>query len=101
MPARRSPTGRQYYTHDQYLEYCGWKAKGAGTTIAYAQVPGQSQKPALQNQQAVLRACCQRQNFRAAEWIGEAGSSLNYQCKQFNRLREEIECGVLPAIAWS
>ncbi|HEY7358773.1 MAG TPA: IS607 family transposase, partial [Ktedonobacterales bacterium] len=93
LPAHRSPTGRRYYTHDQYLEYRGLKAKGAGTTIAYARVSTQAQKPDLQNQVTALRAYCQIQGIQVDEWVEEMGSGLNYQRKHFNRIMEEIELG--------
>ncbi len=93
LPAHRTPTNRRYYTHDQYLEYRGLKAKGAGATIAYARVSTQAQKPDLQNQVAALRAYCQAHEIRVDEWIEEIGSGLNYQRKHFNRLMEAIELG--------
>ena len=93
LPAQRTPTNRRYYTHDQYLEYRGLKAKGAGTTIVYARVSSASQKPDLQHQVAALRDYCQRQNVKVDEWIEEIGSGLSYQRKQFNRIMEEIELG--------
>ena len=93
LPAHRSPTGRRYYTHDQYLEYRGLKAQGAGPTIAYARVSTQGQKPDLQNQVAALRAYCQAQGIKVDEWVDEMGSGLNYQRKHFNRIMEEVELG--------
>jgi putative resolvase len=93
LPAHRSPTNRRYYTHDQYLEYRGLKAKGTGTTIAYTRVSTQGQKPDLQNQVAALRAYCQAQQIQVDEWVEEIGSGLNYQRKEFNRIMEEIELG--------
>ncbi|HEY7349689.1 MAG TPA: IS607 family transposase [Ktedonobacterales bacterium] len=93
LKAHRTLTGRRYYTHDQYLEYRGLKAKGAGSTIAYARVSSQSQKPDLQNQVAALKDFCGRQGFKVDEWVEEVGSGLNYQRKQFHRLMEEIELG--------
>jgi putative resolvase len=93
LPAQRTPTNRRYYTHDQYLEYRGLKARGAGTTIVYARVSSASQKPDLQNQVAALRDYCLRQHVQTDEWIEEVGSGLNYQRKHFNRIMEEIELG--------
>src|SRR5215831_6866842 len=93
FPAHRTPTGRRYYTHDQYLEYRGLKAKGAGITIVYTRVSSQSQKSDLQNQLAALRAYCQAKDLKVDEWREEIGSGLNYQRKQFNRIMEEIELG--------
>src|SRR6185437_880634 len=93
LAAHRTPTGRRYYTHDQYLEYRGLKAKGAGVTIAYARVSTQAQKPDLQKQVAALRVYCQAHEIGVDEWVEEMGSGLNYQRKQFNRIMEEIELG--------
>jgi putative resolvase len=93
LKAHRTPTARRYYTHDQYLEYRGLKAKGTGATIAYARVSTPAQKPDLQNQVAALRAYCQAHDLKVDEWVEEMGSGLNYQRKQFNRIMEEIELG--------
>jgi putative resolvase len=93
LKAHRTPTGRRYYTHDQYLEYRGLKAKGTGVTLVYARVSSTSQKPDLQNQLAALRAYCQAKDLKVDEWIEEIGSGLNYQRRHFNRVMEEIELG--------
>src|SRR5215472_5898671 len=93
LPAHRTPTNRRYYTHDQYLEYRGLKAKGAGLTIVYAWVSTVAQKPDLQNQLAALRAYCQAKDVKVDEWVEELGSGLNYQRKHFTRIMEEIELG--------
>ena len=93
LKAHWTPTNRRYYTHDQYLEYRGLKAKGTGQTVVYARVSSASQKPDLQNQLAALRAYCRAKDLKVDEWIEEIGSGLNYQRKQFNRIMEEIELG--------
>jgi putative resolvase len=93
LVAQRSPTNRRYYTHEQYLEYRGLKATGAGTTIAYLRVSTAGQKPDLHNQVAALRAYCQAHQIPVDEWVEELGSGLNYQRKQFNRIMEQIELG--------
>jgi putative resolvase len=93
LKAHRTPTNRRYYTHDQYLEYRGLKAKGTGATIVYARVSSASQQPDLQNQIAALKDYCQRHDFRVDEWVEEVGSGLNYQRKQFQRIMEAIELG--------
>jgi putative resolvase len=93
LKAHRTPTSRRYYTHDQYLEYRGLKATGAGATIAYARVSTQAQKPDLQDQVAALRAYSQAHDLKVDEWVEELGSGLNYQRKHFNRIMQEIELG--------
>jgi putative resolvase len=93
LQAHRTPTNRRYYTSDQYLQYRGLKATGAGTTIAYARVSTQTQKPDLQNQVAALHDFCQAQRYAVDEWVEELGSGLNYQRKHFNRIMQEVELG--------
>jgi putative resolvase len=73
FPAQRTPTNRRYSTQDQYLEYRGLKARGAGTTMVSARVSSASQKP--------------------DQWLEEVGSGLNDQRTPFNRVMEEIELG--------
>jgi predicted site-specific integrase-resolvase len=98
LTAHRSPTNRRYYTHDQYLEYRGMKAKEKGLTIAYTRVSGIAQKPDLLNQQQAIRAYCQGQSIQVDEWLSDIGSGLNYKRKHFNRLMELVELGQVRRI---
>ncbi len=93
LVAQRSPTNRRYYTHDQYLEYRGMKAKEQGITIAYTRVSGAAQKPDLANQMKALEVYCEQHSIRVDEWMQDIGSGLNYKRKQFNRLMEMVELG--------
>ena len=93
LVAHRSPTNRRYYTHDQYLEYRGMKAKEQGITIAYTRVSGAAQKPDLANQMKALEVYCEQHSMRVDEWMQDIGSGLNYKRKQFNRLMEMVELG--------
>ncbi len=93
LVAHRSPTNRRYYTHDQYLEYRGMKAKEQGITIAYTRVSGAAQKPDLANQMKALEVSCEQHSIRVDEWMQDIGSGLNYKRKQFNRLMEMVELG--------
>jgi putative resolvase len=93
LKAHRSPTNRRYYTHDQYLAYCGLVAQEQGLTIVYARVSGVAQKPDLSNQVKALEASCKQYSIQVDEWMSDIGSGLNYKRKQFNRLMEMIELG--------
>lgn len=53
---------------------------------------------ALRKEVAALRAYCQAKDLRVDEWIEEIGSGLNYQRKQFNRVMEEIELGLVQRL---
>jgi putative resolvase len=98
LTAHRSPTNRRYYTHDQYLEYRGMKAKEQGITVAYIRVSGVAQKPDLANQTQALEAYCEQHSIRVDEWMQDIGSGLNYKRKHFNRLMERVELGQVRRI---
>src|SRR5690348_16169011 len=76
LKAHRSPTNRRYYTHDQYLEYRGLKARDQGLTIVYARVSGVTQKPDLANQVKALESYCEQRQITVDEWMQDIGSGL-------------------------
>jgi putative resolvase len=99
LKAHRSPqSNRRFYTHDQYLEYMGLKAREAGKTIVYARVSTAAQKPDLANQMAALTAYCESRQIKVDAWMQDIGSGLNYQRKQFGRLMEQVELGQVRRI---
>ena len=99
LKAHRSPqSNRRFYTHDQYLEYMGLKAKEAGKTIVYARVSTAAQKPDLAKQIAALKAYCEARQIKVDEWMQDIGSGLDYKRKHFNRLMELVELGQVRCI---
>lgn len=93
LPAKRSPTDRRYYTHEQYLEYLGLKANTDQKTVVYARVSTKAQKADLQNQTAAIRLFCDDRKIKVDDWLEEFGSGLNYKRQKFNDLMQEIELG--------
>lgn len=93
LKAHRSPTGRRFYTHDQYLKYLGLKAEGKGKVVVYARVSSNGQKPDLKNQIQALKEFCYKNEISVDEWIQEIGSGLNYKRKKFNEIFNLIELG--------
>ena len=98
LKAHRSPTGRRFYTHDQYLEYMGLVADREAQTIAYARVSTAAQKPDLANQVAALESYCNEHEIKVDLWMQDIGSGLNYKRKQFTRLFEMVELGQVKVI---
>src|SRR5215469_986337 len=99
LKAHRSPqSNRRFYTHDQYLEYMGLKAREEGKTIVYARVSTGAQKADLANQMAALKAYCESRQIKVDEWIYDIGSGLYYKRKQFGRLMEQVELGQVRRI---
>jgi predicted site-specific integrase-resolvase len=87
LVARRSPTNRRYYTHDDYLTVIGQKPKEP-RTVAYVRVISAAQKPDLVNQRAAVEQFCLASGRAVAEYLEDVGSGLNYKRKNFLRLME-------------
>lgn len=91
LEANRTPTGRRYYTYDQYLKY-----KGIGTacdtrkTVIYARVSTKNQKDDLKNQVAFLKQFCNARGMIVDECIEDYGSGLNYNRKKWNSLLDDV-----------
>ena len=87
LVANRNPKNRRYYTHEQYLEYIGVKAKeGQSSIVVYSRVSSVAQKPDLANQIKALESFCTANGYAVTEWLSETGSGLNYKRKKFNKL---------------
>jgi DNA-binding transcriptional MerR regulator len=57
LPAKRTPTDRRYYTHDDYLKVIGQKTQ-ARVNVSYVRVSSSSQKNDLQSQKKALEIFC-------------------------------------------
>lgn len=97
LPARRTPTNRRYYTHDDYLRVIGQKACER-RVVAYARVSSAGQKGDLKNQREALEAFCLARGKAVADWMEDIGSGLNYKRKHFLRLMEMVERGEVSEI---
>lgn len=86
--AFRTPTGRRYYSHTQYLEYIGesLNAKNKGKTIIYARVSNRGQKDDLVNQVDFLRQYANAKGIIVDAVLQDIGSGLNYNRKKWNDL---------------
>lgn len=98
LKAHRSPTGRRYYTHEQYLEYIGQKASPDKKVIVYTRVSSTGQKRDLESQQKAIGQFCIAQGLAVSEWLSDVGSGLNYNRKNFNQLMEMCERGEVGKI---
>lgn len=88
--AKRTPTGRRYYTYDQYLEYKGINSNDNRKTVIYTRVSTNSQKDDLKNQIAFLLNFTSSKGIIVDETIEDIGSGLNYNRKKWNKLL--VEC---------
>lgn len=97
LKAHRTPTNRRYYTHDQYLQVIGQKAKKQ-QIVAYCRVSSAGQKADLDNQKRAVEQFCVAAGKPVALWLQDIGSGLNYRRKNFVLLMEMVERGEVSEI---
>ena len=97
LTAHRSPTNRRYYTHDQYLQVIGQKAKEQ-KIVAYCRVSRAGQKNDLASQKQAVEQFCIAGGKPVALWLQDIGSGLNYKRKNFVALMEMVEQGEVSEI---
>lgn len=90
LRAKRTPTNRRYYTHEDYLTIIGGKPKER-SIVAYLRVSSATQRPDLANQRAAVEQFCLASGRAVAEYLEDAGSGLNYKRKHFLELMEQVE----------
>ena len=91
LKANRTLTNRRYYTYDQYLQFKGMNIENdKRQVVIYARVSTKNQKDDLQNQVAFLRQFCNARGIIVNQCIEDYGSGLNYNCKKWNELLDEV-----------
>lgn len=97
LKARRTPTNRRYYTHDQYLQIIGQKATER-QIVVYYRVSSATQKTDLASQKAAIEQFCIAAGKPVSLWLQDIGSGLNYKRKNFVVLLEMVERGEVSEI---
>ena len=99
LAAYRNPSGRRYYTKEQYEEYIGiQKENKVGKTVIYARVSNSGQKDDLENQVEFLKQFANARGMIVDEIITEIGSGLNYNRKKWNKLIDDCLEGNIQTI---
>ena len=96
--AYRTPNGRRYYTHKQYVDYMGDSHSKQGKTIIYTRVSTSNQKDDLKNQVEFLRQYANAKGIIVDEVFEDIGSGLNYNRKKWNKLIEDCMLGLVKTI---
>ena len=97
LPAKRTPTDRRYYTHEDYLRVVGQKIKER-TNISYCRVSSSAQKKDLQSQKRAVEDFCLAGGRVIHEKLEDIGSGLNYKRKNFLELMKRVERGEVGEI---
>lgn len=92
LPAKRTSTGRRYYTEDQVNTYLQVPAQiTKQKIILYARVSTKNQKDDLSNQIEYLKSFSKKQGIPFTDVIEDFGSGLNYKRKGFEEILSLIE----------
>ena len=97
LKSHRSITDRRYYTHEQYLQWIGQKARER-KCVTYCRVSSAGQKNDLQSQRKAVESFCISAGKKIDEKFEDIGSGLNYKRKNFTHLMEMVERGELSEI---
>jgi putative resolvase len=97
LKAHRTLTDRRYYTHDQYHQVVGQKAK-TRSLVTYCRVSSAGQKKDLISQKNVVESFCLSSGKVIDKKLEDIGSGLNYKRKNFLLLMEMVERGEVSEI---
>ncbi len=89
FPARRTPTGRRYYTQDDVQRMMGkdpYASEEKRINVIYCRVSSRNQKDDLKNQKDFLRTFCNARGVIVEQVIEDIGSGLNYKRKNWLNL---------------
>ena len=99
LNAKRTPTGRRYYTQDQINEWFGNRFEETDKlNLAYCRVSSQAQKPDLKNQREVVTQFCVARGLANVEYIEEIGGGLNFKRPKFTELVDRICTGEVRSL---
>jgi predicted site-specific integrase-resolvase len=99
LKARRTPTGRRFYTDEDVRRYRGsLAAPTERILIVYTRVSSQAQKPDLKNQKLRLEEFCSAKGLSVDEWIEEIGGGLNFKRPKFVKLFDRIIAGEIKTL---
>lgn len=95
--AKRTPTDRRYYTHEDYLKVVGQKEVDR-LVVSYSRVSSSNQKTDLQSQKKALEVFCIGSGRAVQLKLEDVGSGLNYKRKNFIELMNRVERGEIAEI---
>lgn len=98
LNAHQTPKNRKYYTEDHYLTYIKGDNTSGKKHIAYARVSNVGQTDDLKNQVEFLRKYANVKGIILDDVIVDIGSGLNYKCKTWNLLLDEVMAKNVDAI---
>jgi predicted site-specific integrase-resolvase len=93
LPAKRTPTNRLCYIHEDYLRVIGPKRRRNVEPSRMPESPTLGKGGDLKNQREALERFCLAQSKTVAERLEDVGNGLTYKRKNFLHLMEMVERG--------
>ena len=95
----RTITNRRYYTQEDVFKFLNISADDKKSkTVSYCRVSNRSQKDDLKNQIAYIKEYCLTSNILVDEEYIDIGSGLNFKRKNFLKLMDDVELGLISRI---
>ncbi len=97
LSAKRTPTDRRYYTHEDYIKVTGQREQDR-VNVVYCRVSSHSQKKDLESQKQAVDLFCIASGRIIGDRYDDIGSGLNYKRKNFIELMNRVERGEISEI---
>ena len=93
LRAKRTRTGRRYYTERQLNAFLGIKPEEGPKkrSVAYLRVSSQAQRPDLVNQRIVVAQFCRAKGITDVEYVEEIKGGLNFTRPKFSEIMDDVE----------
>src|ERR1035437_4558167 len=91
LRAKRTRTGRRYYTERQLNAFLGIKPEEGPKkrSAAYLRVSSQAQRPDLVNQRIVVAQFCRAKGITDVEYVEEIKGGLNFTRPKFSEIMDD------------
>jgi predicted site-specific integrase-resolvase len=95
----RTVTNRRYYTQEDVFRFLNISADVKESKIvSYCRVSNKSQDDDLKNQIKYVQEYCNTNNISIQDEYIDIGSGLNFKRKQFLKLMDDVELGLISKI---
>jgi putative resolvase len=96
--AFRTPSGRRFYTHDQYLAVKGQQSSEKGEIIGYCRISDILFTKSLGYQKDIITKYCNNERISVDRWLEDVGSAISFDRLNFIKMMEYIEIGSVSKV---
>jgi putative resolvase len=96
--AFRTPSGRRFYTHEQYLALKGHQSSAKAEIVTYCRITDVNHTKSLEYQHELIKKYCTNEGLQVDRWLQDIGSAMSADRFDFIRLVELIEIGNVSKI---